>query len=411
MDNRSSPFDFSELSEGYHLLLKNLNEKHRIKEALCCVCRGFRLITLELIYEYLFLRDNHDWEKVAYGLEHSNTFGVAEADHATQVSGVAKTVATTKGASASASASAGASVSGAGQRVSVPPRRSLGPGWFVKRIDICTAEWTNERGILASRVLRCCPNLRFATFTLDRTYVSPVQIAMPLIRTLFGCCSSKLESLEWTFDVGDVQSALMLAMMHKCKSLRRLTMCWHGQRESLLGMLPENAKKTELRELHSLEVVSLDVDPSTLLERLAEWRLPSLRQVVITGQIDLADAKAFFVKHGEKIRLLEFDHAGDAQIEPHPPHPVHGPATDGQGSLGHGNAHGPLGPDDDGLPSRGPAMLLARCPNLEDLVLQLHWIPLQALSGHPRVTRIGIRGLMVLVLPNAPLHVRQRVFL
>lgn len=420
-----SPFDFSEISDGYHVFLERLSTKHRIKQALCCVCRGFRLIALELIYEYLFLRDHHDWERLVEGLERSNRLGVVEADAAS----IATLATTNSGADVDdgiGSSDHGGHVvrGGNGVRGRARGRRSPGPGWYVRRIDISTTEWTTRRSELAARVLRCCPNLRIVSFSIDATLITSINLPLVLVRQLCGSCARSLQSLEWSFDIGGVQSCLMLALIHRMKGLRSFSMCWSEERAELLGLFPEEAKTTLMPELHSLQITSVAVDPSTLLRMLAGWRFPKLRQVVITGQIDLVDAKAFFVAHGAKIRTLEFDNAGDAgppppqPLPPPPPPPPTATATiagvEGETIEG-GPGPGPVpvptapppipaGPGDDGLPSRGPAMILTRCPNLDDLVLHMHWTPAQALPGHPRVSRIGIRGLMFLLFPDAPLR-------
>lgn len=307
-----------------------------MKQALCCVCKGFQAIAQELIYEYLFLQDNHDWDSLAGGVEHSYELS---------------------------------------KKLNPPAH---GAGWYVRRMELSTRSWTQERGLAAARVLKCCPNVRVATFGSLESEGTMVGMPAELIRALFQSCARTLRSLDWTCDLGGVQTGLMLAFLHRCRELQSFFMCLHTDHAAIIRKVPQLVPYTCLPALHTFELISSDVDPSALLRLLGGWDLPSIRQVVLSGQLTLSDAWTFFAAHGKKLRTLEFDYAGEAL----PPVNANGEAIMDLG--------------DDGLPLRGPAMLFARCPNLDELVLHMHWVAAQATPGHPRVSRIGVRGLVLL---------------
>ena len=77
---------------------------HKVKQTLCLVSRRWRSIAQELIFEYLFLQDNFDWEKLASGLEASKRDDES--------------------------------------------RRGHGAGWYVRRLEIHTTEWTPSSATL-----------------------------------------------------------------------------------------------------------------------------------------------------------------------------------------------------------------------------------------------------------------------
>ncbi|EJD00420.1 uncharacterized protein FOMMEDRAFT_148220 [Fomitiporia mediterranea MF3/22] len=324
----ASPFDVSDITNGYGVFLKELKASHRTKETLCLVSRSWRKLARELIFEYLFLQDSYDWAMLAEALEESR-----QADAA---------------------------------------RRGHGAGWYVRRIEINTQCWTQEKGVAAARVIRCCPNLRVLTVGAFEEIGS---VPMELITAIFESCPHAIRSLDWTCDIGPEQMIEMFCRMPITANLQSLFMC--VQQDITLGQLSKlkAAGPISLPHLHTIELVSPDFDPSVILTLMADFDLPSLRQIVLCGQDDLADAHLFFTAHGPKLTTLEFDFAGEPNVE--------SPTT----------IPPPTYPTSDNLPERGPEMLLTRCPNLKELVLQVHWASEQALPGHPQIERIGIRGL------------------
>ncbi|OCB88489.1 hypothetical protein A7U60_g4397 [Sanghuangporus baumii] len=314
-----SPFEKSEISNGYAYFLRQLKENHRTKQALCLVSKTWRALAFDLIFEYLFLQEAYDWSKLAEALEESKLKQRGRGGH--------------------------------------------GMGWYCKRIEIYTHSWTQELGVAAARVVRCCPNLRvLAVGALEETGGVPVE----LIQAVFESCPGAIRSLDWTCDIGADQTTEMFCLISKAAKLQSLFLCVqqdldasHAEKIDAIGSLT-------LPELHTIELVSPEFDPSDVLLVMAAWKLPGLRQLVLCGQTDLSFAHCFFEAHGPSLSTLEFDYAGESDPEP---------------------------AFQSVLPQRGPEMLFAHCPNLTELILQAHWASSQALPGHPKIERIGLRGL------------------
>ncbi|KAI5122392.1 hypothetical protein M0805_002943 [Coniferiporia weirii] len=324
-----SPFEFSDITDGYTVFLKRLSANHRTKQTLCLVSKRWRAIARELMFEYLFLQDTYDWTRLADGLEVSKRMDGERGGH--------------------------------------------GAGWYVRRLEVSTHSWNDALGAAAARVIRCCPNLRVVTVgALDESGGVPAE----LIRAVFETCPRALRSVDWTCDLGPAQTALMFSLLPRAQKMQAFFLCVQHDVSASIKQALDTLKQIRLPHMHSLEVVSPDIDPSVVLTLMASWDLPVLRQVVLCGQIDLCDAHTFFAAHGPKLRTLEFDYAGEPEA-----------------SVELGD-----------LPERGPAMLFARCPNLKEVVLQVHWAAGQATPGHASVERIGVRGLHLL----AHAHARTR---
>ncbi|KLO16837.1 hypothetical protein SCHPADRAFT_194868 [Schizopora paradoxa] len=266
-----SPFDFSELNEGYHTFLYDLSINHRVKQALCLVSRAWHAIAQELIFEYLFLQDGFDWTALADGLELS-----------------CKTDDLYKG---------------------------RGAGWYVRRLEICTYVWTPVLAAAAARVVRCCPNLRVLTVgAAQGPGEKPGLEGVPLevIHAIMETCPRTLKALDWTVDLGSPATHDMFAQLSKLRQLQSFFMC-----VQLPYVLPVTyaelcrIRAVELPNLHTMEIASPDCDPSGVLGVMAYWDLPSLKQVTLCGQRRLQNAIPFFAAHGPRITTLEFDRVGD----------------------------------------------------------------------------------------------------
>lgn len=326
-----SPFEKSELSNGYHAFLKQLKENHRTKTALCLVSKTWRYLAIHLMFEYLFLQKACDWLDLAKALEQSK-----EKDGS---------------------------------------RGKNGVGWHVKRIEINTRCWTQELGIAAARVIRCCPNLRVLTVgALEETGGIPVE----LIHAIFESCPNTIRSLDWACDIGADQMTEMFCLLPRAENLQSLFLCVQQDLDASHANRLDAIGPISLPELHTIEIVSPDFDPSDVLLVMAKWVLPKLRQLVLCGQTELSFAHYFLEKHGARLTTLEFDYAGESDLDPVSP---------------------------DALPKHGPEMLLRHCPNLTELILQVHWAPTQAIPGHPKIERIGLRGLH---FPNLGSQSRNR---
>ncbi|KAL5480397.1 hypothetical protein ACEPAI_1667 [Sanghuangporus weigelae] len=314
-----SPFEKSEISNGYSYFLRQLKENHRTKQALCLVSKTWRALAFDLILEYLFLQEAYDWSKLADALEES--------------------------------------------KLSHGGRGGLGMGWYCKRIEIYTHHWTQELGVAAARVVRCCPNLRvLAVGALEETGGVPVE----LIQAVFESCPGAIRSLDWTCDIGADQTTEMFCLISKATKLQSLFLCVQQDLDASHAEKIDGVGPVTLPELHTIELVSPEFDPSDVLLVMATWKLPSLRHLVLCGQTDLSFAHCFFEAHGPSLSILEFDYAGESDLEP---------------------------AFQSVLPQRGPEMLFTHCPNLTELILQAHWAASQALPGHPKIERIGLRGL------------------
>ncbi|THH01192.1 hypothetical protein EW145_g6960, partial [Phellinidium pouzarii] len=261
-----SPFEFSDIVDGYNVFLKQLSVNHRTKQTLCLVSKRWRAIAQELIFEYLFLQDTYDWTKLADGLEESKRIDVEHGGH--------------------------------------------GAGWYVKRLEVSTMSWNEALGSAAARVIRCCPNLRVVTVGAFEEYGG---VPAELVRAVFETCPRNLRSLDWTCDLGPAQTALMLSLLPRAEQLHALFLCvQHDISNSIIKRL-EGLKQKRLPHMHTLEVLSPDNDPSVVLTLMASWELPALRQLVLCGQTDLDDARTFFAAHGPKLQTLEFDYAGEPE--------------------------------------------------------------------------------------------------
>ncbi|TDL24364.1 hypothetical protein BD410DRAFT_118962 [Rickenella mellea] len=306
----TSPFDFSEISDGYNAFLKRLSKNHRTKQAICLVSRKFRAIAQELIFEYLFLQDGFDWNKLAEGLETSRDIDEAQGGR--------------------------------------------GAGWYVKRLEICTANWLCKEamGAAAARVIRCCPNLRRLMIGGSDEAGIPAE----LVHAVFETCPQALRCLQWATDLGP-QTRLMLSLLPVVRNLEFLFL--YATELYIPSSDPNHPEyNAEFPNLHTLEIVATDLDVSGLLNVMATWKIPRLQHVIITGarQTGSDDPLPFFLAHGACISILEFDYLTD----------FHGNACD---------------------------QALALCTSLQDLILHVHFAPVQARAGHPKVKRIGIRGL------------------
>ncbi len=107
-----------------------------------------------------------------------------------------------------------------------------------------------------------------------------------------------------------------------------------------------------LAELHTLEIVSPDNDPTGVLDVMAHWDLPSLKQVTLCGQRRVHSSIPFFVTHSPQLTTLEFNHIGD-----------------------------------------DAGRILELCSNITELVTHIHFVDEQILGGHETVERLGLRGL------------------
>ena len=323
----------SDVLNGYNVFIRRLREAHRTVESLCLVSKTFHALATELRYQYLFLQDTYNWSLLADGLEESRRADVGNGGH--------------------------------------------GTGWYVKRMEISTQCWTKELGVAAARIIRCCPNLRVLTVGVAE---ETGEVPMEIIQAVFESCPRALRSLDWTCDLGPDQTTEMFCLISKASNLQSLFMCVQQDFNAEHIERVKAAGPASLPQMHTLELVSPDFDPSPVLSIMASWDLPSLRQVVLCGQEALDDAHEFFSVHGPKLTTLEFDYAG----EPEDSLPSTSPS---------------------GLPESGPQMLFARCPNLKELVLQVHWAATQARFGHPEIERIGLRGLHLFSLQAARLRV------
>lgn len=300
-----SPFEFSDITDGYIAFLKRLSVNHKTKQTLCLVSKRWRAIVYELIFEYLFLQDSFDWDKLASGLEASESDGEARGGH--------------------------------------------GAGWYVRRLEILTLAWTPERGAAAARVIRCCPNLRILTVgAIEEACGIPPEI----LDAVFEACPRGLRSLDWTCDIGAGQTERMLRLLPRAKGLRSLFMCVQRPLDPKEDL--EVLKNVELQQLHTVELVSADHDPSDMLDLMSHWSLPGLRQVVLCGQTGLREGTEFFTAHGPRIHTLEFDQIGTKCGE-----------------------------------------VLTLCPELRELVVNMAYAHSQVDRGHPKVQRVGLRGLNV----------------
>jgi len=266
-----SPFDFSEITDGYGAFLRRLSQNHRVKQTLCLVSRCWHAIAQELIFEYLFLQDGFDWTALADGLEMSS-----------------KTDDLYKG---------------------------RGAGWYVRRLEICTYTWTPALASAAARVIRCCPKLRVLTIgATEGPGTEPDLEGVPLevISAVFDTCPRALRALDWTCDLGTPATHDMFVELPKMKRLQSFFMCVqlpyvHPVTYAELRRI----RAVELEELHTLEIASPDSDPSGVLGVMAYWDLPLLKQVTLCGQRRLQSAIPFFVAHGPRLNTFEFDRIGD----------------------------------------------------------------------------------------------------
>ncbi|KAH8109135.1 hypothetical protein DFH11DRAFT_974052 [Phellopilus nigrolimitatus] len=247
-------------------------------------------------------------------------------------------------------------------------RGGHGAGWYVRRLEISTLCWTKALGSAAARVVRCCPNLRVLTVG---AFEESDGVPAELVAAVFETCPRALRSLDWTCDLGLAQTVQMFRLLPRVSSLQSFFMCVQHDLDAILKEL-KTLERVELPYLHTLELVSPDTDPSDVLTVMESWRLPSIRQVVLCGQAELEHASAFFATHGPQLHTLEFDYAGEQETS--------------------------IGPEG---PTRGAAMLLARCPNIKELVLQVHWAASQATRGHAAIERVGLRGLHLLAHAQA----------
>ena len=278
---------------------------HKVKQTLCLVSRRWRSIAQELIFEYLFLQDNFDWEKLASGLEASKRDDES--------------------------------------------RRGHGAGWYVRRLEIHTTEWTPKLGDAAARVIRCCPNLRVLTVgsMTDKGGIPP-----EIVDAVFETCPRALRSLDWTCDLGNPQSEQMLRLISRAEDLHSLFM--FVMHPIVIAGNIEDLYDIEFGKLHTIELVSPDHDPSDLLSIMAHWKLPALKQLVLCGQSCLKDVTPFFEAHGAQVYTLEYDYIGEKSHE-----------------------------------------VLSLCPELRELVVNMNYTHPQLMNGHAKIERIGIRGLHI----------------
>lgn len=259
----------------------------------------------------------------------------------------------------------------AGADTSVVPvprsRRERHAGWYVRRLEICAPTWTDELARDAARVVRACPNVRAVTVGSEDE--SPVPDV--LVSAIAEICPHTLRALDWTCGLHHNTISQVLQGICAMTELRSLFLCIDEfvDAVALKGLLYSG--HISLPNLHTLEMVSCNSDPSEVLVAMASWDLPALQQVTLTGQEELINAGPFFEAHGHKLKTLEFDYAGEMT-----------PIEEGS----------PL-PMDHLEPQSGPEILLSKSSNLAELVLQLHWAQVQAASGHPTVKYIGLRGL------------------
>ncbi len=267
----SSPFDFSEITDGYGAFLCRLSQNHRVKQTLCLVSRSWHAIAQELIFEYLFLQDGFDWTALAQGLEITR-----ETDDL---------------------------------------YKGRGAGWYVRRLEIRTYTWTPVLASAAARVIRCCPNLRMLTIgAIEGPSSEPDLEGVPLevISAVFDTCPGALGALDWTCDLGTPATHDMFVELPKMKLLQSFFMC-----VQLPYVYPDTyaelrrIRAVRLEELHTLEIASPDSDPSGVLGVMAHWDLPSLKQVTLCGQRLVQSGIPFFVSHGPRLTTFEFDHIGD----------------------------------------------------------------------------------------------------
>lgn len=322
------------------MFIKKFKENHRTKQMLCLVSRTWRVVAQELIFEYIFLNNDYDWSKLADGFEESRRVDIGRGRH--------------------------------------------GAGWYVKRIEINTKYWTEELGCAAARVIRCCPNMRVLTVGADEEKYGGVPV--DVIMAVFQTCPRAIRSLDWTCDLGPATMTTLFGLISIASKLESLFLFVQQNIHVAHVERLKAAGQVSLPELHTLELVSTDFDPSIVLTLISLWNLPRLRQVVLCGQCDLDHAFRFFEAHGSKLHSLEFDYAG----EPEPD------------LVAESQLHTP-GPHE--IPQKGPAMVLLMCPNLRELVLHTHWAAFQAQPGHPNVERIGLRGLHLLASSSQPRRV------
>lgn len=231
-----------------------------------------------------------------------------------------------------------------------------GAGWYVRRLEIYTYSWTPALVSAAARIVRCCPNLRVLTIGATEgpsTAADKEGVPIEVIDALFNTCPHSLRALDWTVDLGSSTTREMFMQLPKMKLLQSFFM----YQQLPLGLpLTYNElcriRAVELPCLHTLEIASDDDDPSEVLGVMAYWVLPSLKKVALCGQRRLQNADSFFIAHGPRLRIFEFDRIGD-------------------------NAH----------------RVLELCSKLTELVTHIRYAEEQILGGHPNVRCLGLRGM------------------
>lgn len=374
----SSPFDYSEIRTGYIAFQRHLNAAHKIKQNLRLVSRKVGAIVQELIFEYLFLRDvdgtgsAFNWYALAPGLEESR------------------------------------------DREENLGRR--GAGWYVKRLEIFThvnvptkddanrCPGEVDKVDAAARILSCCPNVKMLALGLhapdpselgfadeedvgvppfvavadadhdvnvnnnggqaeaqqqnapaqDPNHIGVVTlndlVPYPIFSALFPSSTINcvhLRRLEWTSDIVPATNILFtyLPTLPNLESL--YVNLVHAYYPST------SAANITLKKLHTLEVVSPESDPSSLLCLMATWGLDKLHRFGLTTLSDLSNPFPFYRAHGPKLGIHDFSFLGS---------------------------------------QTGPA-ILHLCTQVSDMITHLRWAPLHVRRLESKtVKRIGIRG-------------------
>lgn len=218
-------------------------------------------------------------------------------------------------------------------------------GVCIRRLELLTSTWTDEKESGAIRLLKRCPNLQILLVGSFGDAMGRGFIPDRLLEILFASSTSKLHALCFRSPLRPRSVASLLEHLPDIKAICSLSLRF-VEFASLRGVLAPAI----LKDLHSLEIFAFN--PSDLLDTLTEWKLPALRRVSLREQQIIEDQKlfSFFLTHGTQLKILEMD-----------------------------------------CLSLLAMCVLIMCPNVTDIITDIRVAVGNQLLWHPAVQRIGFR--------------------
>ncbi len=217
-------------------------------------------------------------------------------------------------------------------------------GVCIRRLELLTSTWTDEKESGAIRLLKRCPNLQI--------------LLVGSFGDAMGRVSSRIAS--WRSFSHHPPPSCTPSVFALLSGLEVLHHFWNiFQTSKQYVRFPYDSSSSHRYEESShppsLKIFILSniaFNPSDLLDTLTEWKLPALRRVSLREQQIIEDQKlfSFFLTHGTQLKILEMD-----------------------------------------CLSLLAMCVLIMCPNVTDIITDIRVAVGNQLLWHPAVQRIGFR--------------------